>query len=94
MGSAIVARTIHPSEDDAGATPPFRHAQDPREAGGGRHPAAEALTEGEAEDAHGPGGRKPWNTHPVSMDWSEPLVGPLDREASEGGGSWVDGWLL
>jgi hypothetical protein len=29
-----------------------------------------------------------------SMTWSEPLVGPLDREASEGGGSWVDGRLI
>jgi hypothetical protein len=28
------------------------------------------------------------------MAWSEPAVGPLDREASEGGGSWVDGRLV
>lgn len=31
---------------------------------------------------------------PASMTWSEPLVGPLDREASEGGGVWVDGRLV
>jgi hypothetical protein len=30
----------------------------------------------------------------ASLTWSEPLVGPLDREASEGGGLWVDGRLV
>ena len=31
---------------------------------------------------------------PATMTWSEPAVGPLDREASEGGGAWVDGQLV
>jgi hypothetical protein len=30
----------------------------------------------------------------ATKTWSEPLAGPLDREASEGGGSWVDGRLV
>lgn len=31
---------------------------------------------------------------PATMTWSEPALSPLDREASEGGGAWVDGRLV
>ena len=31
---------------------------------------------------------------PATGIWSGPMLGPLDRDASEGGGSWVDGRLV
>jgi hypothetical protein len=31
---------------------------------------------------------------PATGTWSEPSVGPLDRSASEGGGTWIDGRLV